>query len=155
MWNRKGQVMAEAPRKSTQLKYELAGTGPVKTDPPAGASVLVVDDDVDITRFIGAVLSSRGVSHVSAFDPIQGFMVAQRQHPRLILVDWHMPAGGGPLLLRKLRDSSKTADIPVIVVTSDSAPNLPAEAAALGAQHFLHKPLDPDSLAEAVGRYVR
>ena len=144
--------MNEAPRKSGQLRYELAGHAASVSGAPSGPSVLVVDDDSDITRFIGAVLGSRGITTVSAYDAIQGFLVAQKQHPKLILVDWHMPAGGGQQLLRKLRDHPKTADIPDIVVTADSAPNLPEEAAALGAKLFLHKPLDPDRLAELVAK---
>ncbi|HTS89223.1 MAG TPA: response regulator [Gemmatimonadales bacterium] len=146
--------MSEGPRNSRPLRYDLAGTaGDGPASGPAG-TVLVVDDDSDVTRFIGAVLASRGLATVAAYDPIQGFLVAQRQHPRLILVDWHMPAGGGPQLLRRLRDSPKTATIPVIVITSDSSPNLPDEARALGARLFVHKPLDPERLVEAVSKIV-
>jgi len=146
--------MADAPRKSLQLKYDLAGTGPQPAGDDPTRCILVVDDDADITRFIGAVLGSRGIRTVSAYDAIQGFLVAQKQHPRLILVDWHMPAGGGAQLLRKLRDNQQTASIPVVVVTSDSAPNLPEEAASLGAKLFLHKPLDPERLADLVAQFI-
>ena len=146
--------MADAPRKSLQLKYDLAGTGQHQAAGEPSRCILVVDDDADVTRFIGAVLRSRGFQTVSAYDAVQGFMVAQRQRPRLILVDWHMPAGGGPEMLRKLRDNHHTSSIPVVVVTSDSAPNLPAEAATLGAKLFLHKPLEPDRLAEIVAQLL-
>ena len=146
--------MSEAPRKSLRLEYDLAGTTKEGGEPVSGTVVLVVDDDTAVTRWASAVLGSRGIAAVAAYDPIQGFLVAQRQVPRLILVDWHMPAGGGPQLLRKLRDNPKTAQIPVIVVTADSAPNIREEAAALGAKHFLHKPLDPDRLVEVIRKVV-
>jgi two-component system chemotaxis response regulator CheY len=131
--------MADAPRKSPQLESELGSR-----------EILVVDDDTEITRFIGAVLGSRGYRTVSAYDAAQGFREAQRLRPRLIMVDWHMPAGGGPEMLRQLRENPDTSSIPVVVVTSDSAPHLRREAAALGANLFLHKPLDPDRLADLV-----
>jgi CheY-like chemotaxis protein len=146
--------MPKGPRKSLGLKYDLAGTSREGGEPVAGTVVLVVDDDADITRWASAVLASRGMTAVAAYDPIQGFLVAQRQNPSLILVDWHMPAGGGPQLLRKLRDNPKTAQIPVIVVTADSAPNIRDEAAALGAKMFLHKPLDPDNLVELIRQAI-
>ena len=146
--------MSEAPRKSLRLEYDLAGTTKEGGEPVSGTVVLVVDDDTAVTRWASAVLGSRGIAAVAAYDPIQGFLVAQRQVPRLILVDWHMPAGGGPQLLRKLRDNPKTAQIPVIVVTADSAPNIREEAAALGAKHFLYKPLDPDRLVEVIRKVV-
>jgi CheY-like chemotaxis protein len=119
-----------------------------------GTAVLVVDDDAEITRFIGAVLRSRGHPTISAYDAADGFQVAQRQQPKLILVDWHMPQGGGPELLRRLRADQTTAAIPIVVVTGDSAPNIREEAASLGARRFLHKPLDPDSLADVVNSMV-
>jgi CheY-like chemotaxis protein len=146
--------MAEAPRKSPRLEYDLSGTVKAGGETPSGPMVLVVDDDNDIIRWASAVLGSRGITAVAAYDPIQGFLAARRQRPRLILVDWHMPAGGGPELLRKLREDARTAQIPVIVVTADSTPNIREEAAAFGAKHFLHKPLDADRLVEIIRQVV-
>jgi two-component system chemotaxis response regulator CheY len=146
--------MGEAPRKSLQLKNGLAGPDRNEAASESSRTILVVDDDADITRFFSAVLASRGFKTVSAYDPVQGFLLAQKQRPQLIVVDWHMPAGGGPEMLRKLRENQHTSSIPVVVVTSDSAPNLRAEATALGAKLFLHKPLDPDRLVEVVGRFM-
>jgi two-component system chemotaxis response regulator CheY len=141
------------------LEESLPGDGPGDGGEQPGEGtpsnwVLVVDDDADITRFISAVLASRGYQTVSAFDAAQGLSAAERLRPRLILVDWHMPAGGGAEMLRQLRDSPRTSSIPVIVVTNDSAPNLRGEATALGAKLFLHKPLEPDRLADLVGRFL-
>jgi two-component system chemotaxis response regulator CheY len=147
--------MAETPRQSAPQKYQVPGAGAPTAGGPASTTVLIVDDDADITRYVGAVLASRGIQTIVAYDPTQGFLAAERQQPRLILVDWHMPAGGGPELLRKLRDNPRTVGIPVIVVTGDSAPNLPEEAAALGARLFFHKPLDPERLVEIVVEFGR
>ncbi|MBK7351170.1 MAG: response regulator [Gemmatimonadales bacterium] len=143
--------MSDERRPSIQLKYQLAGTG---TQAPAGNTVLVVDDDADMTRLIGAMLATRGLTAVSAYDAIQGFLVAQRQHPKFILVDWHMPAGGGPQLLRKLKDNPATHGIPVVVVTADGSPAIPEEAMALGARGVLHKPIDTDHFVEVVKSLV-
>jgi two-component system chemotaxis response regulator CheY len=142
--------VAQAQRDSIQLRYQLAGTGAFTAGLPNGPMVLVVDDDAAMTRFIGAVLGASGISAVSAYDPIQGFLVAQRQRPRVILVDWHMPAGGGPQLLRRLQEHSHTATIPAYVITADGAPGLPDEAAALGARGLLHKPIDVPALVALV-----
>lgn len=146
--------MLEARRRSIRLmRNPDDAVGPTGAG-QAHSAILVVDDDADMTRFIGAVLQSRGHVTLSAYDAIQGFMVAQRQRPKLVLVDWHMPAGGGPELLRKLRDNPATAATPTIVITSDAMPNLPAEAAALGAKTFLHKPIDPDKLVDVVAKHL-
>jgi two-component system chemotaxis response regulator CheY len=138
--------MSQDRRHSSQLQYQLAGSGALKSGGAPAMLALVVDDDADITRFVGAVLSTSGVTTVAAYDAIQGFMVAQRQRPRLIFVDWHMPAGGGPQLLRKLRDSVRTSAIPVYVITADDSVAILPQAEALGARAVLRKPLDPAAL---------
>lgn len=143
--------MEERRRPSAGLKYELAGTGPQRA---IGATVLVVDDDAEMTRLIGAVLASRGLATVSAYDAVQGFMVAQRLQPKFILVDWHMPAGGGLQLLRQLHNNHVTASIPVVVVTGDGSPAIKDEAVALGARGVLHKPIDTASFVELVNTLV-
>ncbi len=143
--------MDERKRPSAGLKYELAGTGPQRA---IGATVLVVDDDAEMTRLIGAVLASRGLATVSAYDAVQGFMVAQRLQPKFILVDWHMPAGGGLQLLRQLHANHATASIPVVVVTGDGSPAILDEAVALGARGVLHKPIDTAIFVELVNTLV-
>lgn len=142
--------MSEVPRASVQLKYDLAGEGAQQA--PAGSElcVLVVDDDPDIARLIKAALATRGVSCVAAYDALQGFTMAQRYHPRLVLVDWHMPAGGGQLLLRKLHSHTPTKGIPVYVVTADVSPAIDAEATSQGARGVLRKPIDPMQLLDLI-----
>jgi DNA-binding response OmpR family regulator len=146
--------MTESFKGRPSLKYQLAGTNPQRVgqahSAAAGPRVLVVDDDPDMTRLVGAALSSAGFECLAAYDALQGMVVAQREAPALIIVDLHMPAGGGLKLLEKLRASLKTASIPVLVVTADTASDLPARATALGARGFLHKPLDLAHLVDSV-----
>ncbi len=115
-----------------------------------GTAVLVVDDDAAMVRLIAGMLNAAGIPTIAAFDAIQGFMVAQRQHPRLVLVDWHMPAGGGPQLLRRLAELPATHHIPVVVITADDSAALPEEVRALGARQLLRKPVDPVDLTRLV-----
>jgi DNA-binding response OmpR family regulator len=130
------------------VNREGASPPPRASDRPV---VMVVDDDSDMTRYLSAVVATRGLSPVPAYDAKQGMDLAQRVHPRLIIVDWHMSAGGGPEMLRRLREDSTT----VIVVTADSAPNVREEAIALGATLFLYMPLDPERLMDALRLWLR
>lgn len=137
------------------LRYQLAGAnaqrvGHAQPAPSNGPRVLVVDDDPDMTRLIAATLSTQGIECVAAYDALQGMVVAQKESPALIIVDLHMPAGGGLKLLEKLGASARTASIPVLVVTGDMTSDLPARAAALGARGFLHKPVDLARLVDSI-----
>ena len=145
--------MDQAPRGRPSLRYELAGAGalgPADGQAFAGSRVLVVDDDPEMTRLIGVVLARAGATPLAAYDALQGMVVAQREHPNLIIADLHMPAGGGLRLLEKLKASTRTERIPVLMVTADTASDLPRRAEALGASGFLRKPVDLDRLVEVV-----
>ncbi len=145
--------MEEQGKGRLSLKYELAGTNPQRlthAPPAAGPRVLIVDDDPDMTRLLGAALAGAGLQCLAAYDALQGMVVATREAPAVIVVDLHMPAGGGLKLLEKLRASVKTANTPVLVVTADTASDLPSRALALGARGFLTKPLDPARLLDAI-----
>lgn len=151
--------MTERGRGRPSLKYELAGTGAERTrltpaPVPTGPRVLVVDDDPDMTRLISAALSSSGVASLAAYDALQGIVVAQRELPSVIIIDLHMPAGGGLKLLEKLKASARTAGIPVLVITADAATDLPMRAQELGARGFLRKPVDLVRLIEVVAPFL-
>ena len=116
--------------------------------------MLVVDDDPDMTRLIAGALTSAGAVPIAAYDALQGMVVAQREVPSLIILDLHMPAGGGLKLLEKLRNSVKTADVPVLVMTADTADDLPRRAQELGARGFLRKPVDLIRLVDVVSQFL-
>lgn len=147
--------MAErGPGTRPSLKYELAGSGHGQAAAATGPRVLVVDDDPDMTRLIAGALKSAGAVPIAAYDALQGMTVAQRELPSLIIVDLHMPAGGGLKLLEKLRNSVKTAEIPVLVITADTADDLPRQAQDLGARGFLRKPVDLIRLVDVVSQFL-
>lgn len=138
-----------APRPSRGLQYQLAGVG--EGD---GLLVQVVDDDADMIKLIRAILGAAGYRTSAAFDAMQGMIIATRDLPAVVVIDLHMPAGGGLSLIRKLRAAPKTARIPLLVLTGDTSEGLPEQARALGAEEFLLKPIQPDALLDTVGRLV-
>src|SRR2546430_17185237 len=71
-----------------------------------------------------------------------------RSQPGLILLDLSMPAGGGMQLLDKLRHSSKTQNVPVIIVTGTGGPAVEADAKAKGAAAGVRKPVDSKALVD-------
>lgn len=114
------------------------------------AKILVIDDDRTFTTMMSSLLQSAGYTPVVAFDAMQGFMFAQREPPALVLLDISMPAGGGMQLLDKLRHSSKTQNVPVIIVTGTADARLEADAKAKGATAVVKKPVDSKGVVELV-----
>lgn len=78
-------------------------------------SLLVVDDDEDITRMITRFLSSRGHNCVTAHTGAQGAVEFNAEDTALIITDLNMPAGDGIALITRIRRESA---VPIIVVTA-------------------------------------
>ena len=112
--------------------------------------VLLAADDRVITHLLPTTLRRHGVEVVVAHDAMQALMSAVRSPPDAIVLDVHMPGGTGIEALRKLKASSKTSAIPVIVISASGTSETPDQVKALGADAFLLKPIDPDALYEVL-----
>lgn len=107
---------------------------------------LVIDDDKTIVALLSATLRAAGYHVLAAYDAMQGFMLAQREVPAVILLDIQLPAGGGLQVLEKITASAKTQAIPVVIITGGTDPKLEAETKAKGATSFVRKPVDQKAL---------
>jgi DNA-binding response OmpR family regulator len=114
--------------------------------------ILLADDDRVLTTQLSSQLRTRGVETMVAHDSIQAFMTAIRTPPDAIVLDIQMPGGTGIEALRKLKASSKTSSIPVLVLTGTGTSDTPDQVKRLGAADFLLKPTDPDTLYRALCR---
>jgi CheY-like chemotaxis protein len=118
-------------------------------------NILVAEDDKVLSRMLCGVLQEGGHICVAAYDAMQTFMYAIKQPPDLILLDVNMPGGSGLGVLQKLKNSTKTARIPVLILSGSIDPELPAQVLQLGAVRFLAKPVDPETLTKAVAEAIR
>ncbi|MEO8138217.1 MAG: response regulator [Gemmatimonadota bacterium] len=114
----------------------------------APSTILLADDDLVTLRLLTATLHHEGYRVVTAMDAMQAVMVAHRSAPDAILLDVMMPGGSGLEVLKRLKASSDTQQIPVIVMSSSPDVTLPAQTVALGAESFLPKPVNPVQLNE-------
>ena len=113
-------------------------------------TILVIDDDAIAATLIVKLLKSRGYDAVSCLDPTNGLEQAQQLHPDLILCDVVMPQMSGYELLESLRQTPETEAIPLMFLTSKSARRDVMEGIGLGADNYLSKPVDCDTLLAAV-----
>jgi len=111
------------------------------------ATVLVVDDDRVLSHLVASLLRGKGHKVFNAFDAVQGLMLAMRSPlPDVIVLDINMPGGSGEETLRKLKMSTKTAQIPVIVLSGSIDDAGRQRVRDLGADAALAKPLVPEDL---------
>jgi CheY-like chemotaxis protein len=115
--------------------------------------VLVADDDKVLTRRLTAGLKTRGWQVEVAQDAMQALMFAIKPPPPdVIALDIGMPGGTGFEVLRKLQQSSRTSQIPVVVVSGSITEADEARVSELGAVAFLRKPVDAQALHETLSR---
>jgi CheY-like chemotaxis protein len=114
-------------------------------------TILIVDDEPDVITYLKAFFQDHGFSVISADNGKDGFSRALKYHPDLISLDITMPAESGVRMLRKLKEDSTTATIPVIIITG--TPGDPEQL--LGKDHqqsniagYFEKPVNRDLLLQ-------
>jgi CheY-like chemotaxis protein len=85
-----------------------------------GIKILVVDDEQDVTTFIGTLLEDNGYTAIKASNGKEGFEKAKSEQPDLILLDISMPEETGVRMYRHLSEDKQTARIPVVILTGIS-----------------------------------
>lgn len=113
-------------------------------------TVLLAEDDKVQTAMLSQQLRLRGYSVATAYDATYTFMIAMKSPPDVVVLDIVMPGGTGRAVLTRLKGSSKTAQIPVIVLSGISDRRVIEEVRAMGACDYLVKPADIDTLDAAI-----
>jgi CheY-like chemotaxis protein len=104
--------------------------------------ILIADDSRVYVHLISGWLHDRGFEVVVASDAIQAFVIAIQHQPDAVVLDISMPGGSGIDVLKKLKLSTKTKHIPVLVVTGNAGNEMRSLVKRLGAADLLEKPLD-------------
>jgi CheY-like chemotaxis protein len=80
--------------------------------------VLLIDDDPDVAAFLSSRLRKFGLDMLYAPDGAQGFRMACRERPSLIISDCYMDNGDALYLLSRLRQTPATETVPVFIITA-------------------------------------
>ena len=112
-------------------------------------SVLIVDDEPNIRRMVGALLGAEGYEVRDAQDGLTGLQRAIESEPDVLLLDLMMPGEiDGMATLARLRE--KLPDVPVIMMSGRAGLSDAVRATKLGAFNFLEKPLSPEGVLLAL-----
>ncbi|MEX2599791.1 MAG: response regulator, partial [Dehalococcoidia bacterium] len=118
-----------------------------------GQTVLIADDDPTVRELMMAVLRTLDVGEVSiAATGEEALEIAQRTHPRIVLLDQSMPGLLGSEVCERLKADPTTQDIRILLFSGLSPSNLADLARDAHADGFLVKPFTPTSLLESLKR---
>jgi len=103
--------------------------------------ILVVDDSATVRREITKALTEAGFVTLEAADGRSGLELARQQQVALIILDVNMPYLNGLQMLEQLRLDWATANIPVVILTTEAEELMVERARKAGAKGWLIKPV--------------
>lgn len=108
-----------------------------------GTSVLVIEDELPVRRFLRASLGAHDFRVIEAGTGEEGIALATSHNPDLVLLDLGLPDGDGVDWLRRLREWSR---VPVIVISARGREDDKVIALDAGADDYLTKPFGVNEL---------
>ena len=120
--------------------------------PQGPRRILVVDDDADVRNGLTRALTLRGGYQVSAAaDAFEAGYHFARQRPDLVILDLVMPGMGGLEVCERMRRLAGVERLKIVVLTGFSGAGNSERSLLSGADLFLTKPQDVDTLITHIG----
>ena len=119
------------------------------------AKILVLEDDADIANLIESTLKGVGHEVVKAPNVSRAMTVVRQEDISAAIVDLMMPIVDGYQFCTWARRRSKTANLPIIIVTAHEERYGRERAEGLGIKYFIPKPFEVQDLLKAVAQALR
>jgi two-component system chemotaxis response regulator CheY len=117
-------------------------------------TILAVDDSASALQLVRMTLASAGYTVVQGTNGADGLAKARATPVDMVLTDLNMPVMTGIEMIREIRRLPACKGIPIIFLTTESAPALKAEAKAAGATAWITKPFQQDQLLALVRKVI-
>ena len=116
--------------------------------------MLIVDDNADIRAYLRTILQDKYQVNEAA-DGQQGLTLANEIVPDLIVSDVMMPVMNGLEFCQRIKNSTATSHIPVILLTARALSQHQIEGYESGADAYITKPFDADLLLVRIGNLLK
>jgi two-component system, cell cycle response regulator DivK len=116
--------------------------------------ILLVEDNERNLKLLRDVLDYAGYDVRVARTAEDGISLATSEPPDLVLMDLQLPGIDGMEALRRLRESPRTADIPVVAVTAQAMKDDRERALDAGFNGYIEKPISVRTFPDQVHRFL-
>jgi len=121
---------------------------------PSPLTILLVEDNPDDEALTVRAMRMRTTANVEVArdgqEALDYLINDAKDLPRLVLLDLELPDISGIEVLRRIRADERTRLVPVVILTTFSAPNDVAAAYRYGANSYVRKPVDFNEFAEVI-----
>jgi two-component system, chemotaxis family, chemotaxis protein CheY len=114
------------------------------------AKIMAIDDAKTMRNMVQTILEHKDHTVITAEDGVDALKKLDKNKIDMAVVDFHMPNMNGTTLIRKLRRMPEYKNIPILMLTTESSQFRKDKAKELGANGWLSKPFDPETLTRAV-----
>ena len=126
---------------------------------PDNRLILLVDDSTTLRASVRSILERVGYELVEAGDGLEGLealgkLSRQGRSPAMIISDVNMPRLDGLSFIKEIKKTAYKF-LPILVLTTESEPQLKLAGRQAGASGWLVKPFKPETLVAVVNKYTR
>ncbi|MBL6917546.1 MAG: phosphate regulon transcriptional regulator PhoB [Gammaproteobacteria bacterium] len=118
-------------------------------------TIMLVEDDEAIRELLRFVLQQNNFDIAEFVDAETAIKGLEKKHPSLILMDWMLPGMNGVQLTEKLKSSSFSRSIPIILLTARGEEEDKVRAFDCGADDYVTKPFSPRELIARIRAVIR
>jgi two-component system chemotaxis response regulator CheY len=117
--------------------------------------ILIVEDSATCAETLQIALESiPGIETRVSHSAKAAFALAEGNDVVAIVTDLHLPQADGFELIRRLRADPRFVRVPILLISGDSDPGLPARALAEGADAFFPKPYSPSAVRRKLEQLI-
>ena len=116
-------------------------------------TILVVDDELDITTYLTTLLEDNGYATLTATDGVQAMDLLRSKKPDLVTLDMSMPKKSGVKTFKEIKEDPDLKQTPVIIVTAIGEPMktfMNRRSQLVEPEGFIAKPIDEQEFLDMV-----
>jgi two-component system chemotaxis response regulator CheY len=115
-------------------------------------TILTIDDSRVMREMLAKVLREAGFNIMQAEDGVAGLEVLEEANPDVIITDINMPRMDGYGVIHGVRNNALYRAVPILVLSTESAPEKKQRAREAGATGWIVKPFKSEALIDAIRR---
>lgn len=138
----------------TEMRNRTFGAHPDIEADQNRRSILIIDDNIDIRRYLALVFSQRNYVVLTAPNGEEGLLVAKQNIPDVIICDVMMPIMDGLECCRLLKADMNTSHIPVLLLTAYALDDQRIQGYESGADAYITKPFNTQVLCARISNLL-
>ncbi len=119
------------------------------------SKILIIEDELDTVKVVTKRLADRGFEVIFANEGYQGIELARKEKPDLIILDLMLPGIDGYRICGLIKKDIRLAKIPILIFTAKAQENEIKMVEEAGADAYLNKPFEPQTLLAKVEELLR